>query len=282
MFPPICFPQVFLLVLLLWATPVGADGAKNPRITAQGFDISVTQEGMLHDFGQIRVRFEVPLGIEELYVKERSYEVDLAKTPDTTHFAFFDLKNQVRRLADVTLNFENYINRKIDSDGEYVFELRVTDRAGNSVSSQLALRVKSPITTSQKAESKIVGVHQFLFQRVGKSQPTGADRFCITWKTVDSDDVTIEISAVEKSSCQLLKILQAKYVTVETQAQLDQAISIGEEVPFLLLSAANGNAAGSVFGVTNHDKSYLLKVTGSEATVSKIGTKVILSGEYKH
>jgi hypothetical protein len=267
---------------VFWASSVGAAGAENPRITAQGFDISVIQEGMLHDFGQLRVRFEVPRGIEELYVKERSYEVDLAKTPEATHFALFDLKTQVRRLADVTLNFENYINRKIDSDGDYVVELRVTDRGGNSVFSRLDLRVKSPITTSEKPESKIVGVDQFVFQRVGRSEPTGTDRFCITWKTVDSDDVTIEISGDDKSSCQLVEIIPSNYATVETQGHLDQAVSLGEEVPLLHLSAANGKAAGSVFGVINKDKRYLLKVTGSEATVSTIGTTVILTGEYKH
>ena len=125
-------------------------------------------------------------------------------------------------------------------------------------------------------------MHQFLFQRVGKSDPTGAGIFGITWKTVDSDAVTIEISGAEKSTCRLVKVLPSNYAKVKTQGQLDHAISLGEEIPFLHLAAANDEAAGSVFGVINQDKRYLLKVTDSEATVSTIGTTVTLTGEYKH
>lgn len=281
-FLSVYFRTVILILIAFFVYHVSAGESESPEITAQGFNISITQEGILHDFGQLRVRFEVPKGIEELHVKERSYDVDLAKTPEISHFEFFDLKTQVRRMTDVTLNFQNYINKKIDSDGEYVIDLRVIDRKGNSASSELKLRVNPIITTREKMEEKALKQNHFRFQRVGKSNPTGVEIFGITWKTVDGDNVAIEISGTENNSSRLIKVNSLSYSQVRTKANLHQTISLGEEIPALLLVTANNMAAGSVFGILNNDKLYLLKVTESGTTVSTTGTTVTLTGEYKY
>lgn len=95
------------------------------------------QEGLLGELGRVRMRFEVPDRIEELYAKERSYDADLAKAPEMAHFPLFGLKTQVRMLTDVTLNVQNYINEKVEVEGVYVLELQVTDCKGKSAAKRI-------------------------------------------------------------------------------------------------------------------------------------------------
>ena len=282
MFPFNFYRSTLLLVVLAFAGYSQAKDIAAPEITAQGFDISVPQEGVLGSFGEIRVRFEVPERIDELYVRERSYDVDLAKTLEKSDFRLFGVKNQVRQLRDVTLNFQNYINEKIDKDGDYTIELRVTDRKGNSASGILLIRIDTLQTVSKQAENKTVETSAFRFERIGRSDVVGADDFGITWKTIESNQVLIEISKRDNGASKLVKITLTDYEDVITEEQLEGKIDQGNDVPVLQLATANHKATDSVFGVINHGMHYLLKVTDSDSSASPIGTRVTLIGEFKH
>lgn len=274
--------STLLLVVLLFAGSLQAKDITAPEITAQGFDISVAQEGVVGAFGEIRVRFEAPERISELYVRERSYDVDLAKTVETSHFPLFGLKTQVRQLRDVTLNFQNYINEKIDSAGDYRIELRVTDREGNSVSGNLLIRVVNVVTASEQADNKPVEKSAFRFERVGASAVNGAEDFGITWKTIESNQVLIEISKQDKGASRLVEMTLEDYEEVMTEEQLEGKIAQGNDMAVLHLSTSNNKATNSVFGVVNQGVNYMLKVTDSDSSTSPQGTKVTLIGEFKH
>ena len=276
----------YLLVLFSFAMGIvfTAHGAEShsPTIVAQGFDISVTQEGSLGDFGQVRVRFEVPDRIAELYIKERSYEVDLATTPETTHFTLFGINTQVRQLTDVTLDFQNYLNRKIETEGVYIFNLRVTDRKGRSVTENLSVRAFTPPLAAAQSSLGAVKVGAFRFERVGSSVVSGADHFGISWKTIDAEDILIEIYPAKGSSSSLIEIMPAEYDEVRTKIQLEQKADGAKAIKNVLLPTAGGEVAGSTFGVINQGQPYLLRVTGSETHLTNLGTSVILLGEYKY
>lgn len=254
----------------------------SPLITAQGFDIAETQEGILGQFVRVRVRFEVPDRIAALSVKERSYEVDLAKTPETTHFSLFDLENQVRSLTDVTLNFSNYINEKLNAEGLYTLELRVADRKGRTASANLLVRVIAPTPEERQHWNEPVNSMSYRFDRHGISPVSGADAFGITWKTIKNNDVVIEIVKKEGGASKLIEMTLEDYIDVRTKGELITKAADGDDTPTLHLETAGNKAAGAVFGVTNNEKSYLFKVTQSETSLSKHGTTVTLTGEYKH
>lgn len=258
-----------------------ADETRPPEITAQGFDITEVQQGPLGDFGRIRVRFEVPDRIEDLYIKERSYDVDLAKTPETAHFPLFGLERQVRQMTDVTLNFQNYINEKLDAEGEYVFELRVTDRSGRSASAKLRVRVVAAPRVEREPGDAAVETAPFRFTRIGASAVSGADDFGITWKTIESTRVVIELTKQKPGAEKLVELTPSDYDEVRSKRQLARKTS-GGDTPALHLSSANGKAAGSVFAVVNRQVPYLLKVTSSSTSLSEVGTTVTLIGEYKY
>ena len=78
------------------------------------------------------MRVEAPGGIERLQVSERSYEVDLARSPELQHLPLFSLERRVWSLRDVTLDFAPYINAKLGNAGEYAFEIAVRDRGRES------------------------------------------------------------------------------------------------------------------------------------------------------
>jgi hypothetical protein len=269
-----------LLALLGLGTAETAD-THAPEITAQGFDITEVQQGPLGDFGRIRVRFEVPDRIEDLYIKERSYDVDLAKTPETAHFPLFGLDRQVRQLTDVTLNFQNYINEKLDAEGEYVFELRVTDRSGRSASAKLRVRVVAQPQVKQEPGNAAVETAPFRFTRIGASAVSGADEFGITWKTIESTRVIIELTKQKTNAERLVVLKPSDYDEVRSKKQLAHKTR-GGDTPTLRLATANNKAAGSVFAVVNRQVPYLLKVTSSSTSLSEVGTTVTLIGEYKY
>jgi hypothetical protein len=261
------------------ATP--AANSPTPEITSQGFDINVAQDGLLGSFGRVRVRFEVPERIEDLYVSERSYDVDLAKTPEMAHLPLFGLKTQVRQLTDVTLDFQNYINTKLDEEGTYTFDLRVTDRKGKSASARLLVRVAAP-PGADKASQEPMKTAPFRFVRVGASAVSGADAFGVTWKTIKNDGVIIRITGQTDRAIRLIEMAPSDYDEVRSRKQLDQKIASYPETSTLQLKTADGQGAGLVFCVINQYEVYLLKVTGSDASLSEAGTTVTLAGEYKH
>ncbi|MBW2504941.1 MAG: hypothetical protein JRE16_10285 [Deltaproteobacteria bacterium] len=282
MFRLFCFRYTFFLISLVFLNVTAVAEPLNPLITAQGFDITKTQEGFLGQFGQVRVRFEVPDRIAELSVRERSYEVDLAKTPETGHFPLFDLETQVRSLTDVTLNFRNYINEKLNSEGLYTLELQVTDRKGRKASAKLLVQVIVPPPEERLRWNEPVGSIPFRFERHGTSDVSGADEFGIAWKTIKNNAVVIEIVKKGDGASKLVEMTLEDYDDVKTRGQLITKTTDGDDVSYLRLETAGDKAAGAVFGVVNNEKSYLLKVTQSNTSLSKHGTTVTLVGEYKH
>lgn len=282
MYRSICFRYALFLILIASASMTLAMESSTPRITAQGFDISVAQEGVLGAFGQLRVRFEAPARIEELYVKERSYDVDLARTPEMGHFPLFGLKTQVRQLTDVTLDFQAYLNEKLESAGDYTIELRVTDREGNSASTNLQVQVSSPTAPDRQSAIEPIATDSFSFVRTGSSAITGVDDFGITWRTVESNEVVIELTSQGIGANRIIEISPSDYEEIRTREELDMKISGGRETPALHFSTAEDNAAGTVFGVINKNGAYLFKITRSYTSMSRIGTTVTLVGEYKH
>lgn len=282
MFRLFFFRYTLFLISLVFLNVTAVAEPLTPLITAQGFNIAETQEGVLGQFGKIRVRFEVPDRIAELSVKERSYEVDLAKTPETDHFSFFDLETQVRSLTDVTLNFSNYINEKLNAEGLYTLELRVADRKGKTVSANLLVRVISPTPEERQRWNEPVDSVSYRFDRHGISPVSGADEFGIAWKTIKNNDVIIEIVKKEGGASKLIKMTLKDYDDVRTKGQLITKAADGDDTPTLHLETAGNKAAGAVFGVINNETSYLFKVTQSDTSLSKQGTTVTLMGEYKH
>lgn len=281
MFRLFCFRFALLLMALASLSLTQAAEPLEPEITAQGFEIAETQEGLLGQFSRIRVRFEAPDRIAELYVRERSYEVDLAKTPEMAHLPLFGLKAQVRSLTDVTLNFQDYINQKIEAEGLYTFELRVTDRKGRSASARLLVQVVALPPQEQHSWNEAVETVPFRFVRVGASPVSGVDEFGITWRTIESNAVVIEVTRREGGASRLTEMTLADYDDVRTKGQLARKTAGGADISVLNLATAGGRAAGTVFGVINDEVPYLLKVTGSDTSLSEPGTTVTLVGEYK-
>jgi hypothetical protein len=282
MIPSFCSRAALLFAALTSFSATQSAGSLAPEITAQGFDMTVKQEGLLGAFGRTRVRFEVPDRIEKLYVKERSYAVDLATTPEMAHLPLFGLKTQVRHQTDVTLNFQNYINEKVEEAGTFTFELLVTDRKGKSASARLLIQVTAPPPFEEQSSENSVEAKAFRFVRNGVSAVSGADLFGITWKTIKSDKVVIELTKVDNGASKIVEIAPSDYDKVSTRTQLEQKIASRNDTRSLHLTAAGGKAAGLAFGVINQDSPYLLKVTWSDTSLSRFGTTVTLAGEYKH
>jgi hypothetical protein len=273
--------SLFMCVIVITTATYAAESA-TPEITAQGFDISDVKVSRLGDIGRLRVRFEVPERIEELYIRERSYEVDLAKTPETDHFNLFGIDRQVRQLTDVTLDFQRYINDKLNLAGEYEIELRVTDRKGGSASAVLLIRVLNETTELPEQSNDQVAFASFRFTRNGAADVSGAEALGISWKTVESNLVVIELAVSSAPTAHLFELVASDYDRVVNKTQLSQISIDSPEMSTLNLTAAGNRAAGSVFGVLNDEAPLIVKITGSHTALSEIGTTVTLEGEYKH
>jgi len=109
----------------------------------------------------------------------------------------------------------------------------------------------------------------------------GAETFGITWKTVETNDVVIELTKERDGASRLTELTPSDYGEVRTRKQLAEKVSGGDDTSVLYFAAVHGKAAGSVFGVINREVPYLLKVTGSHTSISRLGTTVTLVGEYK-
>lgn len=264
---------VAVVALLVAAVPVLGSAAELPQITSQGFDIDESQPGELGQFQRLRVRFEVPGRIDELRVRERSYEVDLATTPEIDHLPLFGLDRQVRQMTDVTLDFQRYINTKIDRVGSYEFELTVADRHGERASARLVVEV-----TDQPVDDLRAG--SFRAVREGTGNVAGAERLGFRWTTIESDGVIIQLAANAPDGY-FFDIATEDYAALRTHSDLRAAASSGDRQETLELAAAANRSAGSVFGVAGGDAPLLLKVTRSHTSLSDIGTTVTLEGEFK-
>lgn len=277
--------------MLVWlaAFAVGVEGfhalaaarPDKPEITSQGFVISEVQAGSLASFQRLRVRFEVPGRIERLEIRERSYYVDLATTPEADHLPLFGLKRQVRQLADVTLDFQTYINQKLDTAGDYKFDITVADRTGQQVSSELLVRVTAPPEAALGMEDNKLASSAFRLIRVGKAEVSGGGDLGFGWKTIESNRVVIRLTPANPATGHIFELPADEYEALETREQLLRVSQRRGVMRPLDLVAAGNRAAGSVFGVVNDNVPLVLKVSESRTTLSDLGTTVTLLGDYK-
>lgn len=271
-----------------------------PSITAQGFEIDTAQEGEVGTFGNLRVRIEAPAGIEKLQITERSYDVDLATTPERGHFNLFDLDRRVLLNKDVTLDFQSYINRKLNKPGDYTLAINVTDKSDKTAHANILVRLTASVvesaptpspnpeadtqqpTSQSETESLNVKTGRFEINRIGTHEIEGDETFGLAWKTIDPIHVTIRVRKKESGASKLASFSTNDYDSVDTQASLEQMLVFAKGKEHIDFNTANNAALGKVLGVINSDKVYLLKSTQSSTALSDLGTTVTLTGEYKH
>ena len=86
---------IFFLSTIFLLSCSDFDGDKQPPlVTAQGFVIEEIQEGIVSQFPNLRLRIESAGRIQKLHIKERSFEVDLATTPERGHFPMFGIETK--------------------------------------------------------------------------------------------------------------------------------------------------------------------------------------------
>lgn len=281
---------------LLACTPGGDEAA--PTLTAQGFAIAEAQSGLLGDFGDLKLRVEAPAGIETLRVVERSYEVDLATSPEPAHFPLFGLAGRVWSHDDVTLNFRGYIEQKLSEPGDYAFDVSVTDRGEREATATLRVAVQpAPEPESDEAPAPAAEAElepgpeaaagdtpqtgSFRFQRVGAGPVRGAGAFGLTWKTIDSVSVVIRLMGSEGGARGLARLRADDYEAIRTRDQIERAIRASRRQTSLELATANDAAAGAVLAVSHGDGGTLLRTDRSETSLSELGTTVTLTGQFK-
>jgi hypothetical protein len=269
-----------VVALFLLGTMTALADVSPPEITAQGFDIDERQTGALAAFQRLRVRFEVPGRIEELRIKERSYEVDLATTPEAGHLPLFGLNRQVRQLTDVTLNFEAYINQKLEAPGSYRFELTVVDRQGQSAAATLMVEIAGEAGGEAGVGDAGLDTEDFQATRVGAAGVSSTADLRFDWKTVESSQVVIRLSP-EQAGAYFFPLVSDDYKSLKTQAELVAAARRNRPMATLDIATASNQAAGQVFGFFSDDAPMILRISRSETSLSEIGTTVTLEGEYK-
>lgn len=256
-----------------------------PEIIAQGFDMAVPQEGRPGEFGRLRVRIEAPERIDALYIRERSYEVDLATTLDQVNYQLFGLEKRVRRYKDVTLDFGTYINEKISALGDYEFFIQVKGEEGGTATARLAIVVAvEEAEEEQQAEAVPMKTGSFRFERAGPGHVKGAAGFGITWKTIHEIGVVIRIKALEQGYAVADGPAAAQYDEIRDTADLDSRREADKQTGFatsIEMPTAFNAAAGRVLAIDTPEQYCVMKVSQSETSLSDIGTTVVLLGEYK-
>jgi len=289
-------PIACLVAGLLACSP-GGDDAPAPSLTAQGFPIAQAQASTLGDFGDLELRVQAPAGIESLRIVERSYEVDLASSPEPAHFPLFGLERRVWSRGDVTLNFRGYIDQKLTEAGEYAFQIRVVDRRSREASATLRVVVQpagepavdeatTPAVEAepppQRPSAAAVETGVFRLQRIGAGPVLGGDAFGLTWKTIEAHSVVIRLTRSDGGARGLARIQDSDYEAVDTGDELERIVrAIGLQAS-LDLTTANDAAAGAVLAVAHRDGGYLLQTDRSETSLSELGTTVTLHGRFKH
>ena len=273
--------QCYFILFFIIAVMVSACDKNNtvkspPKISSQGFVIENVQYGTIGQFGNLRLRFESEARIKKLLIKERSYEVDLATTTEKSHFQLFGIEKKTALYTDITLDFQNYINKKFESAGEYEFKIEVLDKNNQPASASLLLNLEEP-----QGEITPIETSQFMLQREGKDQVSGSDEFGITWKTIDEILVTIQISKAENGASKLARLDVDIFSSLDNKEELQHKINSSIDVDLIEFDTANNAAAQEVIGVLNQGKYYILKTNLSDTLLSRVGTTVTLNGEYK-
>lgn len=271
----------YLLLLLVTAFVLSCTETSKdkpaPQITSQGFEIQELQQGDAGNFGNLKLRVESAGRVKQLYIKERSYEVDLATTPDTSNFALFGIDKKTMLRTDVTIDFQNYINKKLNQPGTYEFEVIVVDKEEKTANTKIKINVIKPA-----GETTPVETGAFRLQRSGKNLVTGSDPFGITWKTIDKNRVTVSVAKKAGGAEKLVKLDSADYQKLKSKEALGLKINAAEAQETINFDTANNAAAEQVFGVAIRGKYYLLKTSKSNTNLSDVGTTVTLNGEYKY
>ena len=283
-------PSYFLVLAIFLAgaaiapSDARAGSSDKPEITAQGFDIVEVQDGLLGEFGRLRIRIEAPNRIQELHVEERSFEVELATTLDRSNFARFGIEKRVRNRQDVTLNFENYINEKLGTEGSYSFQIRVRDGKGQSAEAALLVKVQRERTVAQDTVTDAHRVRSkgFSFKRVGPGSVAGAEDFGLTWRTIEPAEVVIEITGTADKPLKLIELRSSDYDGIMTREHLGASTKLAEQAQRIVLKTSKNKAAGRVFAVVGDDQTLVFKIKESTTTLSEQGTTLTLEGELKH
>ena len=269
---------ILILTSALLLSCSDLDGDKPPpRITAQGFVIETVQEGLVSEFPDLRLRIESPARIENLQIKERSFEVDLATTPERGHFQLFGIKTKTLQHTDVTLDFKNYINPKLTAEGEYQFLINVKDKKGRITSTVLKVRLTSPAISKTPIE-----IGQFILEREGRGEVDNGEIFGIAWKTVDEINVTIRFGKAEGGASKLASFTDADFDRLESKEELSEWINVAKDLEQVEFDCSHNSARGRVLGINNLGNYYLLRILDSCSSLSEAGTKVTLNGEYKY
>lgn len=248
-----------------------------PRLTSQGFAIDTAQTGTVGKFGHVRMRIECAGQIDHLEIRERSYDVDLATTPDRNQFVLFGLDKRARLRTDITLDFQNYINQKLNHAGEYQFDITVKDKAGQSSSVILKIHLDQ-----ESAAVTPIETGQFEMQRIGKGSVSGSEKFGISWRTIDKIRVAIRINKRARGASKLASISLADYERLVSKQQLDNWLGAAADKDSLEFDTSSNAAKDQVMGIRALGKQYLLRVLSSSTHLSALGTTVTLEGEYKY
>ena len=268
---------IFTVLLMLLGCNSSKDKAP-PRITAQGFAIDTTQSGTVSEFGHLRLRIECAGHIAQLWIKERSYEVDLASTPERDHFALFGLHKKAKLRTDVTLDFQNYINQKLTQAGDFQFAISVKDNAGQSADAILKIH----LINKASAAATPIETAQFQMQREGKGTVAGSNPFGITWMTIDKVRVTIRVNKREGGASKLASFSLADYQRLASKQQLGEWLAAAKDQNHIEFDTADDAAKDQVMGINSLGRDYLLRVLSSNTSLSHTGTTVTLNGEYKY
>lgn len=272
---------IFLLLAILGSACTEQDQVTPaPQVTAQGFYIGDVQSGTAGEFSDLKVRFEVAGRIASLTIGERSYSVDLAKTPERHHLPLFGLKQRVEVQRDVTLNFRNYINTKLTDPGEYEFFIEVTDKKGQSTHKQLRIEVQSHADESGLLNLPVES-GEFQLVRIGEKSVEGAERFGIQWITTDEIHVTIHLRKADSHSGSLGLLTTEAYQRIKTGNDVHREITRYQEQEYIEFDTANNAAAGKHLIVKEQEGIYFLSILSSKTSLSQLGTTVTLTGEYK-
>lgn len=277
--------------------------APAPTITAQGFHIESAQEGRVGQFGSLRLRIESPGRVDKLQIRERSYHVDLASTPERAHFNLFGIERKPLHSQDVTLDFQNYVNQKLLQAGEYTIQIEVADKLAQVTKTNILIRLSepeiapeptktdpvqpgvessSPKPGSEQLESAPVKTGHFEIQRIGPREIEGEKVFGLTWKTVDAVYVTIRVRKNEAGATKLASLSTSDYDSAVTVNNLTQLLESAQDQKYVDFSTANNAGADKVLGVINQGTPYIVKTNQSMTVLSALGTTVTLKGEYKY
>ena len=276
--------------------------APAPVITGQGFDIDSTQEGTVGQFDSLRLRIESPGRVGKLEIKERSYHVDLASTPERAHFNLFGINRRPLNSRDVTLDFQNYVNHKLEQAGDYTILVEVTDKLAQVSKINILIRLAEPKdvpapkpaesepaqidvpakSSLEQSESEPVKIAQFEIQRIGPREVEGEQVFGLTWKTVDEIYVTIRVQKRDDGATKLTGLSVSDYENVATVNNLNQLLESAQDQDYVDFNTANNAGADKVLGVVNLGTHYLIKTNQSNTVLSAVGTTVTLKGEYKY